>query len=162
MDNTTLQKIKNSLATSERIAIVVGQTLTIDEMAAALSLHLTLTDKMQKNTTIASVLEPTVEFSNLVGINHVQSNLGKASGDLVVSFPYKAGEIEKVSYTLEGGFLNIVVKAGASGLTFSEKDIRYNKGTDAPHLLFIIGTPRISDLGHLFDPEQLKDTLVVN
>lgn len=162
MDSAMFQKIKNSLATSERIAIAVGQTLTLDEMAAALSLHLILTEKMQKNSTIASSIEPTVELSNLVGINHVRSNLGGTSGDLVVSFPYKTGEIEKVSYTLEGGFLNIVVKAGANGLTFSEKDIRYDKGADAPHLLFIIGTPRISDLGHLFNPEHLKDTLVVN
>ena len=162
MDNVTLQKIKDSLATSERIAIAIGQVLTLDEMAAALSLHLTLTEKMQKNVTTASPTEPTVEFSNIVGINHVRSNLGGASGDLVVSFPYKAGEIEKVSYTLEGGYLNIVVKAGADGLTFSEKDIRYNKAADAPNLLFVIGTPRVSDLGHLFDPERLKDTIVVN
>ncbi|MBI2034342.1 MAG: hypothetical protein HYT11_01275 [Candidatus Levybacteria bacterium] len=162
MDIAMLEKIKNSLATSERIAIAVGHALTLDEMAAALSLHLTLTDKMKKNVSIASSIEPTVELSNLVGINHVRSSLGGTSGDLVVSFPYKTGEIEKVSYTLENGFLNIVVKAGPDGLTFSEKDIRYNKGADAPHLLFIIGTPRVSDLGHLFDPEQLKDTLVVN
>lgn len=162
MDNSMLQKIKDSLASSKQIAIAVGNTLTIDEMAAALALRLALSEKMQKNVTIASAVEPTVELSSLVGINHVRSNLGGASGDLVVSFPYKTGEIEKVSYTLEDGFLNIVVKAGTNGLTFSEKDIRYNKGTSAPHLLFVIGSSRLSDLGSLFDPEHLKDTTVIN
>ena len=72
------------------------------------------------------------------------------------------GEIEKVSYTLEDGYLNIVVKAGEVGLTFSEQEIRYKRGISPAKILFVIGTPRLSDLGKLFDTESLKDTTVVN
>jgi len=35
---------------------------------------------------------------------------GERSGDLVVPFPYREGEIEKVSYTRDDNFLNIVVR----------------------------------------------------
>jgi nanoRNase/pAp phosphatase (c-di-AMP/oligoRNAs hydrolase) len=81
---------------------------------------------------------------------------------LVVSFPYEEGEIEKVSYTLEEGLLNIVVKGGTKGLSFDENNVMYSRTGGAPKLLFVIGVSRLSDLGKLFDAAALKDTMVVN
>lgn len=161
MDKVALQKIKDLLPKHEHIAIVVGQNPTLDTMGAALALYLTL-QQSQKKVTIASPTDPIVEISSLVGIDKVEKSLNGAAGDLVVSFPYKDGEIEKVSYTIEDDFLNIVVKAGGNGLTFSEKDIQYKRGGTTPSLLFVVGTPRLSDLGQLFNPNALKDTTVIN
>lgn len=161
MDQQTAQKVKEALAKNEKIAILVGKNPSIDDMAAALSLYLGLS-KQYKDISISLPNEPLVELSSLVGINKVKTTLGSEGGDLIVSFPYKEGEIEKVSYTLEEGYLNIVVKAGPDGLTFSERDIQYKRGGAFPTLLFIIGTPRLADLGSLFDPEGLKDTTVIN
>src|SRR5882724_3955892 len=109
MDNSILPKIKDALAKSNNIGIVVGQNPTLDQMAAALSLYLSL-NQVNKKTTVATPENPLVEVSSLVGIDKVQTNLGGDAGDLVVSFPYVEGEIEKVSYTLENEFLNIIVK----------------------------------------------------
>jgi hypothetical protein len=103
-----------------------------------------------------------VEVSALVGIDEVKTNIGEASGDLVVSFPYREGEIEKVSYTRDEDLLNIVVKAGEKGLNFDEKDVKFTRGSTAPELLFVVGAARVSDLGKLFDAATLKDTVVVN
>jgi hypothetical protein len=130
-------------------------------MGAALSLYLSLKD-MGKALSIATPNEPMVEVSSLVGINEVKTNIGEASGDLVVSFPYREGEIEKVSYTRDSDLLNIVVKAGEKGLNFDEKDVKFTRGSTAPELLFVVGAARLSDLGKLFDPAILKDTAVVN
>jgi hypothetical protein len=55
-----------------------------------------------------------------------------------------------------------VVKAGERGLTFDEKDVQYSRGGGAVELMFIIGTPKLSDLGSLFNPDTLKDTTIVN
>lgn len=161
MDNLTLQQIRDTIGKSDRIAIAVGRQANIDDMAAALSLYLSLT-QMNKKVSIASATQPTVELSSLVGINKVKAQLDGDSGDLVVSFPYREGEIEKVSYTIDNGYLNIVVKAGVQGLTFQEADIRFTRGGGAPTVLFVIGTPRLSDLGTLFDPEALKNTTIIN
>ena len=98
-----------------------------------------------------------------MGIDTVKKAFeGDKNGDITVSFPYREGEIEKISYTLEEGKLNILVKAGEDGLTFSEKDIEYKRGGGAPGLIFVVGTPRISDLGNVFDIEALKDSKVIN
>lgn len=164
MENTAVQKISEIIDKNEAIDIVIGKNPHLDEMAAALSLYLSL-QASGKKVSIASPTNPIVEISSLVGINKVQTSLsGKQGSDLVVSFPYKDKEIQKVSYTLEEGYLNIVVKAGPSGLSFSDKDVVFKRGGggQASGILFVVGTARLSDLGNLFDPEALKDTTVVN
>jgi len=162
MDNSSLQSIKEVLDKDEAIAIAVGRNASLDDMGASLAFYLSLKE-MGKKVTIACPTDPIVEISSLVGIDKVKKNFeGGDEGDLVVSFPYNEGEIEKVSYTLEEGFLNIVVKSGEKGLSFSKNDVKFKRDGGLPKTLFVIGTPRISDLGTLFDPEALKDTTVIN
>jgi len=161
MDQLTYNKIKEAIDKYVNIAIAVPIDPTVDEMGAALGLYLSLKGT-GKTLSIATPNEPLVEVSALVGINEVKTNIGEASGDLVVSFPYREGEIEKVSYTRDENVLNIVVKAGEKGLNFDEQDVKFTRGSTAPELLFIVGAARVSDLGKLFDPAILKDTVVVN
>ncbi len=161
MDNLTFGKIKEAVEKYNTLGVVTRRDPTVDEMAGALSLYLALKD-LGKSITVASPSEPLVEVSSLVGIDEVKTNLGASDGDLVVSFPYREGEIEKVSYTRDDNYLNIVVKAGERGLNFDERDVRFTRGSESPELLFVIGSPRVSDLEQLFDPQALKDTIVVN
>ncbi|MDP3941657.1 MAG: hypothetical protein Q8Q49_05105 [bacterium] len=161
MDTNLQARIRDLFQKNDKIAIAVGKNPTLDDIAAALSLYLGI-NQLGKKASIASAAQPLVEHSSLVGIDKVKSQLDGDGGDLVVSFPYREGEIEKVSYTIENGLLNIVVKAGEQGLAFEERDVRYSRGGGAPQVLFIVGTPRLADLGALFNPEALKDTTIVN
>lgn len=157
----SIVKLNEFLQTYKSVAVVAPKDSSVDQMAAALSLFLSL-ESTGRQVTISTPSNPLVELSHLVGIDRVKTKLGGTSGDLVVSFPYKEGEIEKVSYTLEDGFLNIVVKSGEAGFSFDQKDVKYVRPTAAPDILFIVGASRLSDLGDLFDPEVLKNTKVVN
>lgn len=161
MDNLTFPKIKEAIEKYNNIGIATSANSSMDSMAASLGLYLALKG-LGKNVSVASPSSPLVEVSSLVGIDEVQNSFGGAGGDLVVSFPYREGEIEKVSYTRDENFLNIVVKAGEKGLNFEERDVKFSRGGAAPELLFVVGVPRISDLGKLFDPSILKDTVVIN
>lgn len=162
MDKTAiLQKLKDALGKANSIGIVVGQNPSLDQMAAALALHLVL-KHANKKSVVASPTNPIVEISSLVGIDKVQTVLGGDAGDLVVAFPYVEGEIDKVSYTLENNFLNIIVKAGEKGLSFSNEDVRYTRGSGSIDLLFVVGTPRLSDLGELISGDKLKNVQVIN
>lgn len=158
MDNQTLQKIKDLLAKYQNISIVVAANPSIDQMGAGLGLYLVL-QQAGKNVNVVCPTPPTVEISSLVGINKLQTALNSnntinQTGDLIVSFPYQEGEIEKVSYTLDSGQLNIVVKAGAKGLSFSDKDVSFKRSALAapaiavPLLIFAIGVSRLADLGN--------------
>ena len=161
MDNQALQKIRETISRSQQVSLAVGKNPTIDQMASALGLALTL-EAQGKKVSVVSPTAPIVEVSSLVGIDKVKTSSEGSSGDLVVSFPYREGEIEKVSYTIDDGFLNIVVKAGESGLTFTERDVTYKRGTDKPELLITIGITRMGDVTGLFSEEALKDVMIIN
>ncbi len=161
MDKTTLQKLKDAIAKSNNIGIAVGREPTIDEMGAGLALYLLLKNA-NKKVSIASPTDPIVEISSLVGIDRVQRQFGGDAGDLVVSFPYEEGEIEKVSYTLENNFLNIIVKASEQGLSFNEKDVKYTRGSGTIDLLIAVGAANLSDLGEVFDEQKLSNVTVIN
>lgn len=163
MDNSTFQKINDLIGKNDKLGVAVGQNPTLDEMAAALALYLSLS-QIGKSVSIASATQPIVELSNLVGIDRVSSTLDGEGGDLIVSFPYEDGQIEKVSYNLdeENHLLHIIVKAGQLGLQFNDQDVQFRRSGGMPQVLFVIGTPRLSDLGQIVDPEALKDTTVIN
>lgn len=157
----SVSKLNEFLQSKKSIAIVTPKDPNVDQMAAALSLCISLASS-GRQVTVATPNDPLVELSHLVGIDKVKTSLTDGGGDLVVSFPYREGEIEKVSYTLEDGLLNIVVKAGESGLNFDQNEVKYTRGGAGPDLLFAVGASRVSDLGKLFDPQNLKETTVVN
>ncbi len=161
MDKTTLQRLKEAIAQSNSIGITVGQNPSIDEMGAALSLYLLLRNA-NKRVSIASPTDPIVEISSLVGIDRVQRNFGGDAGDLVVSFPYKEGEIEKVSYTLENNFLNIIVKSSEQGLSFGERDVRYARGSGSIDLLLVVGATSLDQIGDVVDSQKLANISIIN
>lgn len=161
MDQNILQRLKDAIAKSNSIGIAVGQNPTIDEMGAALALYLVLRNA-KKTVSIASPTDPIVEISSLVGIDRVQRNFGGDAGDLVVSFPYKEGEIEKVSYTLEDNFLNIIVKSSEQGLTFDERDVRYSRGSGSIDLLIVVGAAQLADIGDVVDSQKLQNISIIN
>lgn len=160
MDNFNLKSIKDLLDKNDKIGIAIGKNPGIDEMAAALGLYLSLTQS-DKSVSVACPTQPLVEVSSLVGIDKVTSSLDGNASDLIVSFPDR-GDIEKISYTRENGFINIIVKAAEQGLSFDEKDIGFKRNAGAQNVIFIIGTPRLSDLEKIFDAESLKETAIIN
>jgi len=156
-----IQRLREIFDRESSFAIVVGQDYTIDEMGASLSLYLTLSS-LGKDVSVISTKQPIVEVSNLVGIDRVKPGYESKNGDLVVSFPYQGDEIGKVSYTLEAGFLNIIVKPKENALSFGEKDVLFRRSGEAPRVLIAVGVKRLSELSSIFNIEALKDTTIVN
>src|SRR5579864_3412871 len=161
MDNATFQRIKDLILKHQDIGVLVGQNPGFDEMAASLGLYLSI-KQMGKNVSIACPTDPLVSVSSLVGIDRVQKSLGGDGGDLTVSFPYQEGEIEKVSYTLENGYLNIVVKSGEKGLSFNQSDVEFKRAGKLPTLLFFVGIAQLADVASLYNPETAGAVEIVN
>ncbi len=162
MDTRISGQLRDIISKNTNIGIALGKNPDVDAMASALSLYLALKNE-GKNVDIVCPSDVLVEHSSLVGVDKVRRNFEGGGGDMIVSFPYtEEGEIEKISYTLENGFLNIIVKAGEQGLSFSEKDVIFKRSQGYPSVLFVIGTSRLSDLEKIYDPTSLKDTTVIN
>lgn len=161
MDTNALSQIRDLIARSNSVAIVVSANPTVDQMAGALALSLSM-NAQNKKTYVISPTSVLVEHSSLVGIDRVKGPDEGGNGDLVVSFPYREGEIDKVSYTIDGDSLNIVVKAGEKGLTFQESDVQFKRGADKPDMIISVGVASLGQLSTIFSEELLNGVTLLN
>lgn len=128
------------------IGVLVTENHNLDKMAAGLALFLSL-QAAGKNVSIVSKKDPVVEISNLVGIDQVKNMFTGDAKKLVVSLPYREGEIEKVSYNIEGSRLNINLFAAKNAtISFNEKDVEYIKSGAQPSLIFAVGVKNAQEL----------------
>lgn len=152
MDSLNQSKgaIVQLLSENSSIGIIVSGNQSVDSLAAALSLHLIFQDS-GKNSQVVSVKDPTVEHSFLVGIDQLTKQFSGLTRALTVSFPYKDGDIEKVSYNIEGDRLNVNLFAEETGIRFSEQDIKYIRQGSSPQLVFTLGVPQLDEIQGLID-----------
>lgn len=161
MDNATFQKLKDFISKYQNIGIIVSPNSNLDQMAAGLSFFLVL-KLMGKNVNMVSPTDINVSLSSLVGIDNVKKSFSNSGGDLTVSFPYKEGEIDKVSYNLENGKLNIVVKSGEKGISFAHEDVSFIRSGSVPELLICVGIAKLSEIAGIYTPTPEKITAVIN
>lgn len=149
------QQIQELLGSVSSVGILLTQNQSLDSVAAALSIALILQDS-GKNSQVVSVKEPIVEYSSLVGIDQIKSSFGGVAKMLTVSFPYKDGEIDKVSYNIEGDRLNVNLFAETNGINFTEKDILYIRQGSAPSLIITIGVSDMSEVQGVIDTSNTR------
>ena len=149
------EQVRNLVDTAGSIGIIIGRDQNVDIAAAALSLYLAL-ETYGKNVQIVSQKDPTVEVSNLVGIDRVSKSFDGLTKILTISVPYKEGEIEKVSYNIEGDHLNVNLFAEENGITFSEKDVEYVRKGSSPSLIITVGVTSEDELGGFVDLKSVK------
>ncbi len=143
MDNQLISQristLKALLQDASSIGILVTEYQTLDKVGAGLALFLAL-QEAGKNVQIVSKKDPLVEISNLVGIDKLVKNFGGVTKKLVVSLPYHEGEVEKVSYNIEGNRLNINLFATKDkGISFNERDVDFIKSGSNPSVIITIG-----------------------
>jgi len=139
------------------VGIIVGSHQTLDTMAGALSLYLSLS-QAGKQVQIVSLKEPIVELSNLVGIDKVKRTFSGNTTKLVVSLPYTKGEVEKVLFTEAPQTINFHLTAaeGKSITPFELKDVRLNWEGGAPALIISVGIANVDELSQIIDTNSTK------
>jgi len=108
-----------------------------DQVAAGLSLYLSIHDKKEVNISCPSPMM--VGFSRIIGVNRITSELG--SKNLTIKFKgYDAGNIEKVSYDIVNGEFNLTVvpKPGFTAPTREQMDLSFS-GISADLVILIGG-----------------------
>lgn len=104
MDNSFSSLVDS--ATS--ILVLLPTKPYFDQVAAGLSLYLSLKDKDKKEVTIHCPSPMMVDFNRIVGINKITSEIGNKN--LTIKFTgYDANNIEKVSYDIEQGEFKLTV-----------------------------------------------------
>src|SRR3990170_2413379 len=128
---------KNIIDKSKSILILLPTKPFFDQVAAGLSLFLSLREPKQVQICCPSPM--TVEFNRLVGVNRISQELGNKN--LVIRFAdYKASDIERVSYDIENAQfrLTVIPKQKVSPPTKEQVELSYS-GISADTVIIIGG-----------------------
>ncbi len=142
-----LNQMRGLLEQAKSVAIVTTPQPTVDGVAASLALYLALS-ATGKSVSVVSPAPMTVGFSHLVGVDKVVNTIGGGDGrNLVISFPYQEGSIEKVSYNIEAETFNLVIEPREGYPQITAENIRFSTGGGGqPDVLIAVGISKIYDL----------------
>lgn len=122
---------------SASILVALPTKPTFDQVAAALSLYLSLRDL--KSTSIFCPSPMMVGFNRLIGVDKISPEVGNKN--MTIKFKnYDAGNIEKVSYDIINGEFNLTVvpKTGFTSPQKENVDLSYS-GASADLLILVGG-----------------------
>lgn len=147
MENSFIKLI----SPAKEILILLPNKPYLDQVAAGLSLYLSL-KQSSKNALIFATNPMTAEFSRLVGVTEIASEMG--TKNLVVKFKnYNPDQIEKVNYDIDNGEFKLTIepKTGMDAPSQNQIDVSY-AGVSAD-LVILIGGANETHFDVLKNPE---------
>lgn len=154
MDNS----FKTLIDSTQEVLVLLSDKPNLDEVSAGLSFYLSLICS-GKNAIVSCSKPMTAEFSRLVGVDKITSNLGNKN----LSFKfinYEATNVDKVSYDIENGQFKLTVspKTGFKSPTKDQIEIDYS-GTSAEFIV-LIGGQNEESFTLLKNPEIAKSKMI--
>ncbi len=143
-------------------SICLPSNPTGDSVASAMALYLSLI-KAGKNATIACSADVTPNLG-ISGVDKIQKNLASGGDNLVVSFPYSDGSIDKVTYNIEGNSFNLVIQPREGYDKLDPQRVRYTYSGGKVDVIIVVDAPTLNSLGELYsgNQDQFKGRDIVN
>lgn len=130
--------------------IVLPNNPTQDAIAAATALYLFL---MKEQKTVSLACSSSVQ-SELPATDKIAQNLSVNGDNLVVSFPYQDGTIDKIDYHIKGNFFNLVISPRQGFPKLNPKDVTYSYSGGTFDFIVVIDAPNLNSLGTLYTENQ--------
>lgn len=150
--------LREILNQANDLGIVIGSHQNLDTYAASLALFASL-KASGKKVQIVSKKSPTVEVSNLVGIDKVRDRFSAGNtSKLVISLPYIKGEVEKVLFTEFPNPQNptninfhLTAAEGKSITPFDLSDVKLIWEGGSPSVIITVGVSSVDELNGLVE-----------
>jgi len=146
-----LNNLKTTFSSAQKILILIRKDPSFDGLAAALSLYLAI-KRTGKDVDVYCETPVIVEQANLVAVDKIKNEIGNKN--LIISFDYAEGAIERVSYNIEGNKFNLVIQPKNGVPTLSPDKVNYSYSGLSADLIFSIECQKPSDLGKIVEKEK--------
>lgn len=150
--NKTLTQIKELISKNNSGIIVLPAKATLDAVAAGTSMYLALT-RLGKTVTLIASETPQ---SDMVGVDKIQNNLVTGGNNLVVSFPYTEGSIDKVDYKIEDERFNLIIAPREGHEKLQPKDVQFSYTGGKIEFIIAIDAPNLNALGEIYQKNENK------
>ncbi len=151
-NSNTLPRIQEVLSKGTLGAIVLPARPTPDAVSAATALYLALI-KMGKQVSLVCSEKVT---SDVIGADKIQSELVTSGNNLVISFPYAEGAIDKVDYNIQGNYFNLIVAPRAGYPKLNPQEVKYSSSGGNLDFIVVIDSPTLQSLGAVYTDNQTQ------
>lgn len=141
-----IKRLVDIISKSNFGGIVIPPQPNIDLVAAASAFYLSL---LQKGVNITLTCETTVDF-DLIGADKFQKTLSAPGDNLVISFPYTEGIIDKVDYHIENDRFNLVIIPREKGKKLDSKEVSFYYTGSNFDFIIVLNAPNLNALGSLY------------
>lgn len=140
------------LETKSIYSVVLPANPTTDAVCAAVTLYLSLA-KIGKSVSIAcsTPIDPAI---GIIGADKIQKELVASGDNLVVSFPYQEGSIDKITYNIEGNQFNLVIAPKEGKPRLESNAVKYSYKGGKGEVIFIIDSPSLASLGDIYTNQK--------
>lgn len=146
--------LKNVLDETKGIIILIKENPGIDDIATGLAFYLSLSSQ-GKQVQIICATPMRVEFSRLIGVDKIENRINDTTGNnLVISFPYEEGSIEKVSYNIENGAFNLVIEPREDYGRITPENVHYAYSGGKMSTIMVIGCHSLDELGEIYSKNK--------
>lgn len=151
-NDVVIPSVVKLLETKTVFSIVLPVNPTVDAVSAAISLYLALV-KIGKSVSIAcsTAVDPSV---TLPGVDKIQKELVASGDNLVVSFPYEDGAIDKITYNIEGNTFNLVIAPKEGRPRLETNNVKYTYKGGKGEVIFTIDAPSLASLGDIYTNQK--------
>jgi hypothetical protein len=146
----TLNQISEIISKNNSGIIAIPANPSADAISAAAAMYLGLT-KMGKSVNIVCSTAPQ---SDLVGADKIQSSLVTGGDNLVVSFPYTEGSIDKVDYNIQGTTFNLIIVPRQGHEKLEPKKVQFSYTGGKIEFIITIDAPNLNSLGAIYQENQ--------
>jgi len=150
MDNSLFPRIQEIFTRINSGVIFLPSNPSVDAVASATSLYLALV-KMGKSMSI--VCSTPVKL-DLIAEDKISSQIGAGGENLVISFPYTEGSIDKVDYNIQGSFFNLVVVPRQGYTKINPNQVKYTYTGAQVDAVIVIDAPNLNSLGSAYTDNQ--------
>ncbi len=144
-------RVSRIVAENKSFCICLPTVLNADSVAAAVSLYIGLS-KLGREVTIASAGEWTGQ--EIIGGEKIQNEISTKGDNLVISFPYESGEIDKITSDVSAGSLNIYVYPQQGHKSPDPTQVKYRYKGGKVDAMFILDSPSLKSLGELHSDNE--------
>ncbi|MEI6532531.1 MAG: DHH family phosphoesterase [Candidatus Roizmanbacteria bacterium] len=145
-----LPKIGDIITKGNSGIIILPVNPTVDAIAGATSLYLAL-NKINKGVTLVCAQNPQ---SDMVGADKIQNSFASGGDNLVISFPYAEGSIDKVDYSISGNFFNLIISPRQGQPKLDPSKVSYSYTGGNADFIITIDAPNLNSLGQIYTENQ--------
>jgi len=156
-----LKKLSVKISSSSEILIVTGGDASYDSLACCCGLGLVF-ENVGKKVLIGSDSEIRVSESDIFGIDKVKKEVG--GNNLVISFDYVEGAVDKVSYNIEENKFNLVIAPKKGNTPLDPSKVKFSQVGSKADIIFVVGVKELGELGKIYEEnkEVFGGAMVVN